>query len=286
MTRTDSKRDLIAEMGATPAIADALVPEQVARVVAEAEPEAIINQMTDLDIDFNPKKVKESLAPTNRLRTEGNDHLLAAGRAIGTRLYVAQSFVPSIYAREGSGIKTEQDPVDSNPPDGFRDALGAILHLEDSVRKSDGMEGIILRYGAFYGPGTTMAANPDGGQLAPIRARKFPVVGNGAGVWSFVHVADAAEATVLAMERGEAATYNITDDNPAPVCEWLPKVAEAIGARPPRRFPGWLAKLMIGETGFLMMTALRGASNEKAKRELGWQPEHVSIWSSLAEESR
>lgn len=284
MTRTKAKEGLVRELGATPAVADALDPEAVAAVVAEAEPEVIIHELTALNTDFDVRKLKEILEPTNRLRTEGTDHLLAAGRAVGVRRFIAQSFVPYIYARTGNGLKTEEDAVDPNPPAAVKDAFEAIRYVEKTVTSLERIEGIALRYGGFYGEGTSMAANPDGEQIVPIRNRKFPIVGDGGAVWSFVHIEDAAAATAQAVEHGKPGIYNVVDDSPAPVREWLPATAKAIGAKPPRRVPRWLGRLFAGELGVVMMTELRGASNEKAKRELDWAPVHPSLWQTLAEE--
>lgn len=283
MTRTEAKQELVRELGAKPVVADALDPEAVAAAVAEAEPEVIIHQLTALNTDFDVRKLKEILEPTNRLRTEGTDHLLAAGRAVGAKRFIAQSFVPYIYARTGNGLKTESDAVDPDPPAAVRDAFEAIRYVEKTVTSAEGIEGIALRYGGFYGDGTSMAINPDGEQMAPIRKRKFPIVGGGGAVWSFVHIDDAAAATAQAVERGGPGIYNVVDDAPAPVHKWLPAVADAIGAKPPRRFPRWLGRLFAGELGVVMMTELRGASNEKAKRELDWAPIHPSLWQFLAE---
>ncbi len=281
MTHSAGKRDLVARLGATPMVADALDPDQVATVVAEAEPEVIVHQMTAISGDFNPRKMNENFVTTNRLRTEGTDHLLAAGRAVGVRRFVAQSYAPAIYDRSGSMIKDEGDPTDSSPPADFETITKAVLHLESAVTGADGIEGVVLRYGNFYGPGTSIAVNPDGVQIAAVRSRKFPIAGDGGAVWSFIHVEDAAEATVLAVEGGAPGIYNVVDDNPAPVREWVPKVAAAIGAKPPRHVPAWIARLIAGEVGVMMMTELRGSSNAKVKAELGWQPRHPSVWQTL-----
>lgn len=283
MTRTEAKQGLVRELGAKPVVADALDPEAVAAAVAEAEPEVIIHQLTALNTEFDVRKLKEILEPTNRLRTEGTDHLLAAGRAVGVKRFIAQSFVPYIYARTGNGLKAENDAVDPDPPAAVKDAFEAIRYVEKTVTSAAGIEGFALRYGGFYGDGTSMAVNPDGEQMAPIRKRKFPIVGGGGAVWSFVHIDDAAAATAQAVERGEPGTYNVVDDAPAPVRKWLPAVAEAIGTKPPRRVPRWLGRLFAGDLGVVMMTELRGASNEKAKRELDWAPAHPSLWQTLAE---
>jgi nucleoside-diphosphate-sugar epimerase len=190
------------------------------------------------------------------------------------RRFVAQSYAGWPSARTGGPVKAEDDPLDPNPAQGMRRAHDAIRHLEDAVTGADWTEGIVLRYGGFYGPGTSLA--PGSEHAEQIRKRKFPVVGDGAGVWSFIHIEDAADATVAAVERGAPGIYNIVDDEPAPVAEWLPGVAATIGAKPPRRVPRWLGRILAGEAATVMMTEVRGASNAKAKRELGWQPSHSS----------
>ena len=283
MTRSESKRDQIEWLGAKSVVADALDPDAVARAVAEVQPEAIAHELTAIGPETDFRKIDEGFVVTNRLRTEGTDHLLSAARAAGVRRFVAQSFAPLIYARTGSLIKTEEDPVDTNPPGPARRTSEAIRYLEDAVTGADGIEGIALRYGYFYGKGTGMDVR-DGNQLELLYKGRFPIVGSGGGVWSFINVDDGAEATALAIEKGEPGIYNIVDDNPAPVKEWLPKATEAIGAKPPRHFPRWLGRLFAGEMGVTMMTELRGSSNEKAKRELGWRPEHPSFWEGLAAE--
>jgi nucleoside-diphosphate-sugar epimerase len=214
--------------------------------------------------------MNRAFAHTNRLRTEGTDHLLSAGQAVGVRRFVAQS-VTVPYARTGGPVKTEEDPLDPRRRGRCR-STAAIRHLEEAVLGADWTEGIVLRYGGFYGPGTSMAP----GEQVPalIRKRKFPLVGDGGGVWSFIHVADAAEATVAAIERGRRGVYNVVDDDPAPVAEWLPTLAQTLGAKRPMHVPRLLGRLFAGEAGVVMMTELRGASN--AKRELGWRPAHPS----------
>jgi nucleoside-diphosphate-sugar epimerase len=275
MTRTPAKQDLVRSLGARPAVADALDPDAVARAVAEAEPEVIVHQLTALgSIDL--RHVERSFAETNRLRTEGTDHLLAAGRALGIRRFVAQSYAGWPYARTGGPVKDESDPLDPTPPAAFRTALEAIRYLEEAVTGAGWTEGVVLRYGGFYGPGTSLSVRPEGEHVAMIRKRKFPVVGNGAGVWSFIHIEDAATATVAAVEHGERGIYNVVDDEPAPASEWLPAAAGAVGAKPPRRVPRWIGRLAGGEAAAVMMTESRGASNEKAKRELGWRPRYAS----------
>jgi nucleoside-diphosphate-sugar epimerase len=270
MTRSGSKQDLLRELGVEPVVADALDPDAVARAVAEAEPEVIVHQLTAIGA-FNPRRMERDFASTNRLRTRGTDHLLAAGRAVGVRRFVAQSFAPWVYARTGGEVKTEDDPLDTSPPAQVRTTLDAIKYLERAVTGADWTEGIALRYGGFYGPGTSIGLNPLGEQIEMIRERKFPLAGKGTGVWSFIHIEDAASATVEAVERGRRGIYNVVDDEPAPIGEWLPELAKAVGAKPPRRVPLWLARLAGGEVAGIMMSDLRGQSNAKAKRELGWQ---------------
>jgi nucleoside-diphosphate-sugar epimerase len=213
-------------------------------------------------------------ALTNRLRTEGTDNLLSAGRAAGVAKFVAQSYTSWPYARTGGKIKHEDDPLDPTPAKEMRESLAAIRHLEQAVTSAEWTEGIVLRYGAFYGPGTSLA--PGGEQYEMVRKRRIPVVGDGGGVWSFIHIEDAAEATVAAVEHGERGIYNIVDDEPAPVAEWLPGLAEQIGAPKPWRVPRFAGRLFAGEAGVVMMTDARGASNDKAKRSLGWAPRHAS----------
>jgi nucleoside-diphosphate-sugar epimerase len=276
MTRSESKRAILRELGAVPVVADALDPDQVAEAVGRARPEVIVHQLTAFGSieSVNPRHLDRDMAPVNRLRTEGTDHLLSAGQAVGVRRFVAQSFGPISYARTGGLVKTEEDPLDPTPAREMRETLAAIRHLERAVLGARWTEGLVLRYGGFYGPGTSMA--PGGEQLELVRRRKFPLVGDGGGVWSFIHVADAAEATVAAVERGSRGVYNIVDDDPAPVAKWLPALAEELGAKKPMRVPRFIGRLFVGEAGVVMMTELRGASNAKAKRELGWRPAHPS----------
>jgi nucleoside-diphosphate-sugar epimerase len=273
MTRTESKRAELWDLGVQPVVADALDPEQVAAAVAEAQPDVIVHELTAIGV-FDPRNFDRAFAATNRLRTEGTDHLLSAGQAVGVRRFVAQSYAAWPYARIGGPVKSEDDPLDPAPPRQMRESLAAIRHLEEAVLGADWTEGIVLRYGAFYGPGTSMS--PGSEQLEMIRKRKFPVVGDGGGLWSFVHVADAAEATVAAIEHGRRGVYNVVDDEPAAVADWLPALAQQIGAPRPRRVPRLVGRLFAGEAGAVMMTEIRGASNTKAKRELGWQPAHPS----------
>jgi nucleoside-diphosphate-sugar epimerase len=282
MTRSASKQDLLHSLGARPVVADALDPDAVAQAVADAEPEVIVHQLTALSGKVSAKDMRHperspAATMTNRLRTEGTDHLLAAARAAGARRFVAQSFAAFRWARTGGPVQTEADPVDPDPPAALRAPLVGILHVEREVATIEWGEGLVLRYGGFYGPGTSVSLAPDAQVAAPIRKRWFPIVGDGGGVWSHIHIDDAATATALAVEHGQPGIYNIVDDEPAPVREWLPALASALGAKPPRRIPRWLGRLAAGEAATLMMTEARGASNEKAKREFGWQP-HYASW--------
>ncbi len=272
-TRSESKQAELYALGATPVVLDALDPDQVAAAVAEARPDAIVHELTSIET-FDLRHFDRSFAMTNRLRTEGTDHLLSAARAVGVKRFVIQSYTSWPYARTGGPVKTEDDPLDPTPPREMRESLDAIRHLESAVTGADWTEGIVLRYGGFYGPGTSLS--PGGEQFEMLRKRKYPVVGNGAGVWSFVHIADAAEATVAAVEHGKRGIYNVVDDEPAPVAEWLPALAQAIGAPKPWHVPAFVGRMFAGEPGIVMMTEMRGASNAKAKRELGWEPRHPS----------
>jgi nucleoside-diphosphate-sugar epimerase len=272
MTRSESKQAMLSELGAVPVVADALDPEQVAEAVSRARPDVIVHQLTAIPASLDLRHVNRDFAPTNRLRTEGTDHLLSAARAVGVRRFVAQSNGAFPYARTGGPVKTEEDPLDTTPPRGMGESWAAIRHLEEAVLGADWTEGIVLRYGGFYGPGTSMA--PGAEQVELVRRRKFPLVGDGGGVWSFIHIADAAEATVAAIERGSRGVYNVVDDDPALVAEWLPALAQGVGAKKPMRVPRFIGRLFAGEYGVVMMTELRGASNAKAKRELGWRPAH------------
>ncbi|MEW1953383.1 NAD(P)-dependent oxidoreductase [Terrabacter sp. NPDC080008] len=272
MTRSESKQVFLRGLGAVPVVADALDPDQVARAVAASRPEVVVHQLTAIG-PMDLRHFDRAFAGTNRLRTEGTDHLLSAARAVGVRRFVAQSFFAG-YDRVGGPVKTEDDPFGTEPPSGMQETVGAIRHVEDSVLAASWTQGLVLRYGGFYGPHTSLG--PRGEQTEAVRRRRFPVVGDGAGVWSFVHIADAAEATVAAVERGAPGVYNVVDDEPANVATWLPVLAESLGARPPMRVPRLVGRLLAGETGTVMMTELRGASNAKAKRELGWAPGHAS----------
>ena len=281
MTRSASKQDLVRSLGARPVVADALDPDAVAQAVASAEPEVIVHQLTALSGKMSIRDARHpdrsAMAQmTNRLRTEGTDHLLAAGRAVGARRFVAQSFGAFRYAHTGGPVLTEAEPLDPDPPAPLRPVVDGLLYLERAVTTIEWGEGLALRYGGFYGPGTAISQAPDAPMAAPIRKRRFPIVGDGGGFLSHIHIEDAAAATVAAVEQGSPGVYYIVDDEPAPAREWLPVLASALDAKPPRRVPRWLGRLAAGEAAAIVMTEARGASNAKAKRELGWQPRYAS----------
>jgi nucleoside-diphosphate-sugar epimerase len=276
-TRSPSKLDLLRGLGAEPVVVDGLDRDGIRAAVATTRPDAIIHEMTALGGDLDLRKFARSFAPTNRLRTEGTDHLLEAARETGVERFIAQSYAGWPAARTGGPVKTEDDALDQDPPKQVRETLAAILRLEQ-VTTSAG--GIALRYGGFYGPGTGF--QPGGDQWEMIRQRKFPIVGDGGGVWSFAHIEDVASGTLAALEHGTPGRiYNIVDDDPAPVREWLPAVATAIGAPPPRHVPRWVGRLM-GAHLVTMMCEVRGASNERAKRELDWTPRWPSWRAGIA----
>jgi nucleoside-diphosphate-sugar epimerase len=260
-------------LGATPVMLDLRDAHAVRRTVGEAKPEAIVHQATALADAKWGRNFDKTFAATNELRTKGTDALLAAAWEVGVRRFVAQSFASYRYLREGGPVKTEDDPLDPNPPANASESFEAMAHLDQAVTD---FGGVVLRYGGFYGA-------PNDGLIEPIRKRQYPIIGDGGGLTSWVHLDDAAAATVLALEQEGPAIYNIVDDEPAPVREWLPVLAEALGAGPPRRFPTWLARLVAGEAAVVMGTSARGASNAKAKRELGWTPTYPSWRTGFAE---
>lgn len=269
-TRTGRKADALRAAGASPVVLDALDRDAVVETVVKADPEVVVHELTALAGFTDFRKFDQGFAVTNRLRTEGTDNLLAAMKELGGRRLVAQSFAGWPHARVGGPVKTEDDPLDQHPPKGLRRTFQAILYLEKAVLHTEGVEGTVLRYGGFYGPGTSLGEG--GFQLEGVRRRRVPIVGGGTGVWSFIHIDDAAAATLAAIEKRKPGVYNIVDDHPAPVAEWLPALAAAVGAKPPRRIPAWAARPFVGDHGVIMMTDTRGASNAKAKRDLGWQP--------------
>jgi nucleoside-diphosphate-sugar epimerase len=260
-TRDARKIELIEGMGAEAVVVDSLDSAAVGESVAKAEPDAVVHQLSALSGKLDVKHFDRSFAMTNRLRTEGLDHLIAAAQASGVPHVVTQSYTGWPNIRSGSWVKDEEDPLDPEPPRAQRETLNGIRYLEDATRKVDGT---VLRYGGFYGD----ASNA---MVPVIRKRQFPLAGGGTGYTSFVHLDDAASATVLALEKGARGVFNIVDDEPAPASEWLPYLAECVGAKPPMRLPLWVARLAGGEVAVSMLTRTRGSSNARAKRELGWE---------------
>lgn len=280
MTRSESSAEAIRAAGADSAVVDVFDARVLEAAVREARPEVLVHQLTSLPERFEPRKM-DLYHATSRVRTEGTRNLLAAAHAAGTRRVVCQSIAFAYRPVAEPRVLDESAPLftDAAPP--FGAATAAVEEMERLVLGSDGIEGLVLRYGWFYGPGTYYA---DGGAIASdVRRRRFPVVGEGSGLWSFVHVDDAADATVAAVERGAPGVYNVVDDEPAPMRGWLPVYAEAVGAKPPRRVPVWLARLVAGSAVAGMATILPGAANAKAKSELGWQPAHPSWRTGFAE---
>ena len=274
LTRTAAKAETIRRMGAEPVVADGLDAAAIHAAVLSARPDAIIHEMTDLTGATDLRHFNRAFASSNRLRTMGTDHLLSAAREIGVKRFIAQSYCGWPYARSGVAIKTEADELDPDPPEELHPTLEAIRYLEHAVTSSSQPEGIVLRYGAFYGPDTGML---DHVMIEQIRHRRVPLIGDGGGWWSFVHVDDAAAATVRAVDRGKPGSiYNIVDDEPAEVREWLPALAQMLDAKPPFHLPAWIARLVAGEHMVSMMTQVRAGSNIKAKRDLDWEPVHPS----------
>jgi nucleoside-diphosphate-sugar epimerase len=256
-------------MGAEPVLMDGLDATAVLQAVRTAKPDVIVHEMTALAGVKNLKHFDESFAQTNRLRQEGTAHFISAAREVGTSRIVVQSYTGWTNTPDGNDLKTEEDPFDPAPPRTMRATLDAIRALERSVLSASDLQGIVLRYGSFYGPGTPIYP---GGEIAElVRTRRLPIVGAGAGVWPFIHMEDVALATALAIERGVSGIYNIVDDEPVAASVWIPELARILRARPPRHVPEWVARLLVGEALVHMMTRVRGSSNEKAKRELGWQ---------------
>jgi nucleoside-diphosphate-sugar epimerase len=267
-TRTEAKFDRLWNLGAEPVLVDGRDAAAVGEVVAKAEPDAIVHQMTALAGSGDLRHFDRTFAVTNELRTAGTDNLLAAARASGVRRFVAQSYTGWPNERIGSAVKTEGDRLDPSPPKEQRASMAAIKHVERVVTEAS-LDGVVLRYGMFYGPGASDE------MIEIIRRRGMPIVGKGGGIWSMTHIDDAATATVAALERGRG-IYNVVDDDPAPVAELLPELARLVGAKPPRHVPVWLARLAAGEVGVSLLTQVRGSSNAKAKRELDWTPRWAS----------
>lgn len=272
LTRNRQKAAVLESAGASAVVADPLdTPALIDAIVASA-PDAIINELTALSNAGNFRKFDQEFALTNRFRTDVTAAMIVAAKRCGAKRLIAQSFCGWPFAREGGAVKTEEDPLDPNPPASITRTFAAIRTLEDMVLRTRDVDAFALRYGLFYGPGTAFAR--DGVIVRMVAKRQFPIVGDGTGVWSFIHVADAARATVAALTRGAPGIYNVVDDEPAPVAEWLPALAAAVGAKPPRRIPLWLGRLLLGDGGAAMMTNIRGGSNAKAKREFGWRLEY------------
>ncbi len=268
-TRSPAKAGDLGKAGATPVIFDGLDREAVLKAVQAAQPEVIVHQMTALASMRNFRRFDTEFAATNELRRNGTDYLLEAAQAAGTRRFIAQSFIGWNNLRTGGPVKSEEDPLDPDPLPATRQSMAAIRHVEQTVPQAV-PEGLVLRYGMFYGPGASES------MLDIVRKRQMPVIGGGTGIWSFIEVTDAAAATALAVTRGEPGVYNIVDDDPAPVSDWLPYLSECLGVKPPMRVPGWLGRLLAGPLVVSLMTEARGSSNAKARRELGWAPAYPS----------
>jgi 2-alkyl-3-oxoalkanoate reductase len=271
MTRREEMAGEIRRAGGAALVCDAFDRPALEAAVSEATPDVVVNQLTSLPRTYNPRKI--DYGPTNRVRSEGGANLMAAARAAGARRFITQS-IAFLYAPEGDWVKDEEGRPFTEAPPPFDEGLVAMLEHEREVLEADGMQGVVLRYGQFYGPGTYFAR--DGDIARRVLKRQFPIVGRGTGVFSFIHVDDAAGATVAALERGAPGVYNVTDDEPARLREWLPVYAEALGAKPPRRIPRWLARLVGGRIAGVLSTELRGASNEKARSGLEWAPRYPS----------
>ena len=267
-TRTPGKAARLREAGAEPVVVDGLDREAVIAAVQAAAPEVIVHEMTALADMRSLRKPDKLFAATNELRTRGTDNLLAAAARAGTRRVVAQSNI-NVNERSGGPVKTEEDPLDSRPVPSATRAMTAIKYVEKTV-PLEAPEGIVLRYGSFYGPGTGDFL------LDAVRKRQLPLIGGGTGIWSFIEITDAAAATLAAVERGEPGVYNVVDSDPAPVAEWLPYLATVVGAKPPLRVPAWLGRLLAGDFAVTLMTSARGSSNDKARKELGWEPRYAS----------
>jgi len=283
-TRSPAKASQLKNAGATPVVVDGLDRPAVLVAVRAAQPDVIVHQMTALARLRNLRRFDTEFALTNQLRTKGTDYLLEAAAASGTRRFIAQSFIGWNNARTGGPVKSEADPLDPHPLAVTTGSMAAIRHIEETVPQAV-PEGLVLRYGMFYGPGASDA------MLEVVAKRKMPVVGGGTGVWSFTEVTDAAAATAAAVTRGAPGVYNIVDDDPAAVSQWLPYLSECLGVKPPMQVPVWLGRLLAGELVVSLMTEARGASNGKAKRELGWTPRYPSwrdgfpVWTKVAHDA-
>ena len=274
ITRTPAKATALSAAGVVPVVVDALDRAAVRHAVVSARPDVVVHQMTALTGLRSLKGFDKAFALTNRLRTEGTDNLLAAALEGGVPRFVAQSYTGWPSSPPDGRPSIEEDPLTANVPNSMKQTLEAIRTLEGRVTTASGVVGIVLRYGAFYGPGTSIAA---GGEIVEaVRRHSLPIVGGGMGIWSFSHIDDVALATAMAIEAAPAGIYNIVDDEPAPVATWLPALARTLGAKAPFRLPAWIARLAIGDAGVFMMTQSRGSSNAKSKRVLNWQPKYAS----------
>jgi nucleoside-diphosphate-sugar epimerase len=281
-TRSPKGAEEIRSMGAEPAIVDGLDEQGMVDAVTRAQPEVVVHEMSALAGKPDLRHFDRWFATTNQLRTKGTDYLVRAAREAGARRLIVQSYSGWPNIRKGDAVKTEEDPLDPDPPKWQRESLDAIRYIEKVVPVAEGLEGVVLRYGGLYAAGTGGLSDEI---LELIRKRRFPVVGDGAGVWSFVYTGDAASATVAALDRGTPGIYNVVDDDPAPASVWLPYLAEVIRAKPPRRVPVWLGQILAGEVPVSMMTRIRGSSNAKARRELGWTPRYPSWREGFAAEA-
>jgi nucleoside-diphosphate-sugar epimerase len=270
MTRREENAAELREAGADAVVCDVFDTKALREALVAARPEAVVHMLTALPPRFT---ARTDLEPTNRIRIEGTRNLVAAAQAAGARRMVAES-VSFFYAPEGGWVKDEEAPLDLDAPGKVGPAVAAVTNLERQVLDADGLEGVMLRFGWFYGSGTYIS--PGGSQVEEVRKRRYPIVGEGNATFSFIHIDDAASAVVAALDHGAPGIYNIVDDEPAPMREWLPAFAELLDAKPPRRLPPWLVRLAVGKAVARSAVGTRGASNEKAKRELGWQPAHPS----------
>ncbi|MCA1832493.1 MAG: NAD-dependent epimerase/dehydratase family protein [Actinomycetota bacterium] len=273
LTRKPEKVDLLESLGAEPVVCDVYDADRLRDLVVAARPDIVIQHLTDLPRDLGPRNVKQAYARNDRVRGEGSTNLVAAAEAAGTRRYIAQT-VCFLYARVGPWVVDEEHPLATDAPEPFGSSVRLHAEMERRVVENPRFEGLVLRYGFWYGPGTSFAS--DGFTAREVRRRRYPIVGDGAGTQSFVHMDDVVESTIAAMTHGRPGVYNVCDDEPAPVREWLPAYARALGAPPPRRVPVWIARMLAGRFIGAQATTMRGASNERAKRELGWKPKYAS----------
>jgi nucleoside-diphosphate-sugar epimerase len=281
-TRSAKRAAEVQRLGAEPTIADGLDEHAILEAVRRAQPEVVIHEMTALAGKPDLRHFDRMFATTNQLRTRGTDYLIRAAQQARARRVIVQSYTGWPNIRQGGAVKTEEDPLDPDPPRWQRESMAAFLHIEKVVPAAENLEGVVLRYGSLYGPGTGMMSSE---AIELLRKRQFPVVGDGAGVWSFIHVGDAASATVAALDDRATGIYNIVDDDPAPAAEWIPYLANLLGAKPPRRVPVWLGRILAGDVPVSMMTRIRGSSNANAKRELDWELRYPSWREGFAAEA-